>query len=690
MKRLFIILLAALCVVPAGAKAKIKTVKCDRKAESTFAIFTDSATYDSCGTAILKYRDVLQKEGLGTYIFIADWDSPEQVKKTILDIYGKKPALEGVVFIGKIPVVRVQGGQYLTTAFKMNEKKYSRWDASVTSDRFYDDFGLQFDYLSRDTTNSNIFYYRLNENGDQKISSDIYSGRILVPEDLPGSRAAILNDYLERVVAAHEETNPLDHIIFYAGAGYNSDDLNLWREKPLLFREYFPMAFRRASGNRFYDFRQNYNIVRKLFTEIQRPETDVFFFSEHGDYDIQYITDPEREEDLRSNIDYYYRSDSITKNSRINIYLDDIDSLDSGARLMVFNACYNGSFHEGGYVAVHHIFNGGRCIAAQGNTVNVLQDKWEDQLYGMLSLGFRLGQWQKEYPYLESHLIGDPTYRFTPVVFNVNRDSLRDSRYCSRLMQDKDPRIAAYGVRMFAKCAPSGETLLAVLRESPFASVRLLALNELYSLADPYPLDAVKYALMNDPAEEVRRMAARYAGFIGDTSLVEPLIRTMLYDEQSKRVAYDAATSVQVYPHPVVDSCIARIERSKRFIPLEGNTPDDFSALIEDFDYLELCAAQAVDKSLPVVKRISAIRTTRNYNLHTEAARFAEVVCDPTDSLEVRLCMAEALGWYNHSVYRGEIVKAFDRCLASSGNNLPDELAAEMKKTIKRLSAPTH
>lgn len=74
------------------------------------------------------------------------------------------------------------------------------------------------------------------------------------------------------------ENNPLDHIVFYAGSGANSDDLNLWREKPMLFKEYFPLAFKKASGNHFYDFRQNDGLVRKLFTEIQRPETDAFFF----------------------------------------------------------------------------------------------------------------------------------------------------------------------------------------------------------------------------------------------------------------------------------------------------------------------------------------------------------------------------------------------------------------------------
>ena len=105
-------------------------------------------------------------------------------------------------------------------------------------------------------------------------------------------------------------------------------------------------------------------------------------------------------------------NDSLAR-ANINIVLEDIQKLKTGARLTIFNACYNGSFHEKGYVAGYHIFNDGRNVVAQGNTVNVLQDKWADQLIGYLALGIRAGFWQKEVCYLESHMIGDPTFRFT-------------------------------------------------------------------------------------------------------------------------------------------------------------------------------------------------------------------------------------------------------------------------------------
>lgn len=708
MKKTLIILFASLIsALPLCAKARVTVAgKAPKNCTSTFAVFTDRATYKNCEKALKEYKNVLDSEGLGTYIYVADWTMPEEVRSLILDQYVGNVPMEGAVFIGNVPVVRAQGGQHMTTAFKMNEKAFPITEASVTTDRYYDDFGLQFDFIRRDSANSNIFYYRINERGDQFVSCDIYSGRILVPEDMPGDHFALMNDYLHRVVEAHRENNPLDHIIFYAGSGYNSDDLNLWREKPMLFKEYFPLAFKNASGNHFYDFRQNDGLVRKLFTEIQRPETDAFFFSEHGAEDTQYITNPEKDEDLASNIAWYYHGDSIQKAARTKIVLKDIDSLHSGARFIMLNACFNGSFHAPGYVAGHHIFNGGRCIAVQGNTVNVLQDKWEDQLEGMLSLGFRIGFWQEEFPYLESHIIGDPTFGFTPVEFKQEVSDFEKimvltpksekyatiPSYWSWVANNYyDPRITSLAVKQVAKSGNRegmaireiSDWLLHVFERDLSISVRLQALNELYSIGDHNMLTALKEGF-NDPSEEIRRLCARYAGSVGDTSLIRPLVNTMLYDAQSKRVAYEAATSIQVFPRNAVEASIAEAEKTRRMIPLEGNKPDDFSGLTDSMDYLDTCAVKVVDKSASVGKRISAIRMMRNYNVHDKAAVFSAVACDASEPLELRVAVAEAMGWYSHSVNRGVISDAFRNAVDQQAD-MPAELKSEMLKTIKRL-----
>ena len=68
--------------------------------------------------------------------------------------------------------------QHMTSAFKMDEKNNDWRDSSVPSDRFYDDFDLQFDFLKQDSVANNFFYYKLAIKSPQQIRCDIYSARV--------------------------------------------------------------------------------------------------------------------------------------------------------------------------------------------------------------------------------------------------------------------------------------------------------------------------------------------------------------------------------------------------------------------------------------------------------------------------------------------------------------------------------
>ena len=68
---------------------------------------------------------------------------------------------------------------------------------------------------------------------------------------MKGDKYEIMRKYLRKVVDAHMQNNALDNLTFFAGYGYNSDCLTLWRQKPVVFREYFPYVFSQASHNRF-------------------------------------------------------------------------------------------------------------------------------------------------------------------------------------------------------------------------------------------------------------------------------------------------------------------------------------------------------------------------------------------------------------------------------------------------------
>ena len=106
-----------------------------------------------------------------------------------------------------------------TSAFKMDEKGgWPMRDSSVPSDRFYDDFDLRFNFVGRDSSQTDLFYYSLAAQSPQHISCDIYTGRIKA-SDKRGDKYGEISRYLLKAAAAKSRHNPLDHIMSYCGSG---------------------------------------------------------------------------------------------------------------------------------------------------------------------------------------------------------------------------------------------------------------------------------------------------------------------------------------------------------------------------------------------------------------------------------------------------------------------------------------
>ena len=82
--------------------------------------------------------------------------------------------------------------------------------------------------------------------------------------------------------------------------------------------------------------------------------------------------------------------------------------------MVIFDACYNADFREDDCMATRYILTeGSGTIVSFGNSVNVLQDKSSSDLLGLMAVGCRIGEWARMVNILESHIIGDPTFRFT-------------------------------------------------------------------------------------------------------------------------------------------------------------------------------------------------------------------------------------------------------------------------------------
>lgn len=663
-------------------------------AKNQFAIFVDSQTYDNCGESIHAYQAVLQEEGLMVSIHAQEWISPQQVKDIILSLSkDKKNPLEGVVFIGEVPIVMVRGGQHLTTAFKMNEEKYPKQESSVASDRYYDDFDLEFDFLERDTVDTNRYFYRLNEKGAQTLKPEIYSGRIRVPKFIieeGHDPYELISKYLYKAVAAHRESNVLDYMTFFYGSGYNSEDMNVWREKIFASYEEFPYTKGRSEQHRFLNFHQEEQMKWTLFSELQRGETDFFQFSEHGSPDTQYIngtpvrrsfsdklfdikmavTSSKRArpylDSLSNHISPKSLSDSAVAQMRSidslasrhkDLYQQEIFALKSNPRVVILNACYNNSFHNPeGYVAGAHIFSDGRCVVAQGNTVNVLQDKYENELVGLLSLGIRVGLWQKEVSYLEAHLAGDPTFRFTPAPEDVKLSKKLykalisgNSKVWKSLLKSENPIARAAAVVHYSG-EDSAEVALEALKSDPSSMVRMTAFSELFQTE---LLGEALLVAMDDPYELIVRHAVKTACAYGDINPESPVTAKVKHLSEY---------------HPELTRLGYYVQNYERIVAPKGR----YLSEAETFS----------NKELSRNRRIDAVRTFRNNNYLLAIPSLLAVISDGDDDVDVRVVCAEALGWYNLSVSKKEIIASL-KALDMSG--YPAEVSAEIIKTIKRL-----
>lgn len=703
----------------------------------SFAIITDNETYRATEPSILRYRDAVQNDGLATYIIHDDWKTPQEVRAAIESLYSTAPALEGIVLVGDIPVAMVRNGQHMTTAFKMNEEKFPFIESSVPSDRFYDCLDLEFRFLKQDEEQPHLFYYELTEDSPQRLNPTFYSARIRYPKLRGGDKHAEIAKFLDKASKAKEtmKTDRLDQVVSFNGHGYNSDCLIAWMDEEKAYRENFPLAFNNATSFKHWNFRMDHPIKYIIFDELQRPEIDLFMFHEHGAPDTQYINgskpavddksrfelfknsiysrvrrairkgNPEDEvieafsKEYSLNADFfkdfnnpeYWSNDSI-EGEEINISASEFHNRTTSPKVVMFDACYNGSFHEDDYIAGEYIFNNGGTLAAQGNTRNVLQDRWTIEMIGLLSHGMRVGQYNRIVATLEGHLSGDPTVRFSPVEPNTLSPDVTlrktDIPYWTEQLGSPYADVQSLALRMLAD-ADSSRTmspmLLEVYRTSPLNTVRMEAIKLLSRYNNSDFIEAVRLGV-NDPYELVARLSADYAGNIGDKSLLPPLVFTYIDGNERTRVSYNANNSLSLFNLDdilkAVDDFYASSNRynaaaeKERVVNGIKRTHDKFVIRTNN---------EIADTTLSDDQRMSSIRTVRNNPYHQYLDLYLKVIEDPSNSDAVRVTMAEALGWFNNSFRRQEIIDFCERMLKR--DDLPPSLSAELLQTRNRLES---
>lgn len=695
----------------------------------SFAIVTDLETIKNCKQALEAYRQSVCQDGLDAFIVGREWSGPDELRDSLIRYHAER-ALKGAVFVGDVPIAMIQGAQHLTSAFKMDESgKWPRRDCSVPSDRFYDDFDLKFESLGRDSLERGFFYYRLAPDSPQSISCDIYTGRIKSSEKR-GDKYGEISRYLLKAATAKKESNTLDHLMSYSGSGSFSNSLVAWKDESITLKEQFPEAFSRDSdGAKFYVYAMYPGMKDILLKEIAREDLDLALFHEHGMPERQYVTDTPhptdedgyhadalyrirerlRREKARGNdteklkkeivnryglteawVDGWDSRENAVKDSLYDaatgIMLDDIAAAAPNVRMTIFDACYNGDFREDDCIASRYILSDGKALVGIGNSVNVLQDKSSSDLMGMLSQGYRVGEWMQQVNILESHILGDPTFRFTPCRDAVHPElDRKDCAYWLKFTDEKyqcDIRGLALHKLFSLEYKDLSALLLKTFETSDEYMLRLQCFHFLAHYTDGnYEKALLRGA--DDPYEFIRRKSAYYMGKVGTPEMAEALAGLYLKDYNSLRVAANVGFSCAHFP----DSLFLK-EFEKQFSKADWIYDREAfhgraTALFRPGISMEEQTGRALaDKNDRL--RTFFISGMRNQPYPQFAEKLMDIVRDSSETTEIRVQCAEVLGWYTRAWNRGEIIEEIKGYM-SSEEEIPSELRDELTKTLGRL-----
>lgn len=556
-----------------------------QSSQSSFAIVIDQYHGNHLNTELEAYKLALEKEGLNVFILKNDWKNPDQIRTELKQLYTNNK-LEGTILIGNIPVPMIRDAQHLTSTFKMPQDM--DWiESSVPSDRFYDDFDLQFNFIKQDEKKSNLYYYQLDAKSPQYIQMDIYSGRLKPPTAKKEESVAYIRSYLQKVIAQKSEINPLNNITTYTAEGYNSNALNSWSSVLFGFKNQFKGLFQSSNQIKFSSY-NNKNFMKAYWmTQLARPEVDYAYFNGHGlpDYQIvsanpvgsnpsvsmenvsRYVRSQmrkakegnkdlnEQKQNLQNQLglnDKWFENvfdkevilqDSIYQEN-LTISLADLKDWNVNAKLVYLDACLNGSFQLDEYIAGYYPFSKGNNIATFANSVGVLQDLWANEMMGLIQNGTRVGQILKHSAYLETHIFGDPTFSFTAenqLAWNKELAHNTNEKYWKSLLDHPIADVQAIALRKLAQYYPNQSTSK-IVSDKFYQSQDEVVRTEAYLILKrlkPTNWHQIIVDASKDNYEYLRRISVYDMGEIGSEEFIQPLIALYFEDRMSNRTSFN-------------------------------------------------------------------------------------------------------------------------------------------------------
>lgn len=687
------------------------------ESKGRFAIVIDPASYRSARLEVDTYASAIaQSDGYKVQIIEDVWGVPDSIRAVLRDLrVSRRNPLVGAVFVGDIPVPMIRGAQFLSSAFKMDEARFPREESSIPSDRYYDDFSLAFDYIGHDE-GTPLYYYRLTSAGAQVLSPDIFTGRIRPVDENGKVRVDALKSFLLKAAEARLHPPVMDQMLFFSGHGYISESKTARLDEKRVWLEHFPRLDDGRNHISYIDYSDAVPVKQHLMNEMMRPDLNVAVLHHHGAPDTEYLNAAARPymvsdakayivKNLRSHLysarqrgkdvekvkaelqerfdvpdswfqdafdEKLHKADSL-EDASLDLYLEDFKGYGyrPSAHLVVLDACYNGSFQLNDCMADEYVFQDGRTVAVQANSVNSLQDKWFDRFFGIVAAGGCAGDLVRYAPYLESHLIGDPTFRFASSGVNLDELILKDkASQWKKLLRKGTPDQQALAVEhLFRKGALSPGRLLEIYKTSACAVVRLEALYCLSRANDDNFITVVALA-MDDADEYIRRVAVKLAGKSGDPRLIPGVVKVFLTNNATSRVFFNVEYALIAFSkEALMQEFEKQLSRSVMVRPQEEG-----ALLREAF---ERSARRFTEDETENIRQIRSYL----YYEHVPALLSYLRTCE---NPAVQVSLLEALGWHRLAWNAADIAETARQM--SLDESLPTEVREEALKTYKRIA----
>jgi hypothetical protein len=328
-------------------------------------------------------------------------------------------------------------------------------------------------------------------------------------------------------------------------------------------------------------------------------------------------------------------------------------------------------------------------LVLQANTVNAYQDKWPDEMAGLLGLGMRIGFWNQMNCTLETHLIGDPTFSFIPADAQTNLNDWlyskkRKDSFWKKYLSSPYADVQALALRMIfeKEGAASSDLLLHFFKNSKYFTARAEAFKLLAFCRDDNYTEVINLGIF-DSYELIRRLSAIQMGNSGNPAHIPFMIGALLRNNVSKRVEYDLKTSLGMFDKNLLLAELEKQIPGKEYLLNPEETRKNLAQTIEytcnrnEQDVNDLISDKTSKK-----EKMFNLRNFRNITVHQHLDQLISFTDTVTDQ-DLKLAAIEMLGWFDQSWQREKIkyfcIKELDK------NNLPEIYRNEVLKTKNRI-----